>query len=294
MDVTQGGGNAPLELESWQAGPDWFRTKIVGPKRVKEALAAIRDVQSEDLNNAGKIRPFRLNGYAGHSTTSVGWGVRDFGLIWETHGEATPFTMTRLRSFVGSALRIDLQLTLAFTSRQEKFGARCLRRTSRTSNPQTSTGRLLGVQKRTDGSYCGTVGRRTHPRYWRVYDKGVESKSAPAGHKWRLELEAKGTLAEDLCKLGVDKLLDQQFCAKYCVSSWRQEGFSWPIREFAKSIEVVTPRKKPPGDAIALHHWIASSVKPAIARLRTVYTVAEVLDVLGLSDVAISRSVNNV
>lgn len=291
MDVTTGGSDASNCLKEWTAAPDWFRTKLTGPKGVREALEAIRDVQSEDAKRGSKIKRWSLQGYTGTLTDSVGWGVRGLSLIWETHGEVTPFIMTRLGSFTGSGLRIDLQLTLSFTSPQEKYVEQSLGLIDQTTPLPPSTGPLVGVSRRTDGYACGTVHKRTRPKYWRLYDKGVESKSAPVGHKWRLELETKGTLAEDLCKLGTETLTDSGFCARYCSSAWKQEGFSLPGGEHIGDEQLIGIRKRQKANPSQLMSWCWMTVNPALQRLRGVYTVDEILTALGLADVATHRRI---
>lgn len=276
-------------LQSWTAAPDYFRTKVSGPKKIREAIDAIRYVQGEDASRAGKLRPWTFQGWKGVASPSVRWGVRDLSLIWESSGEITPFTMTRLQPFIGSGKRLDLQTTWTFSSGLPSFGAWCLKSSTRTTKRQRPNGTLVGRWKRTDGAFVGQVGKRTHPEYFRVYDKGVESNSAPIGHKWRLELETKGTLAEDLCRLPVGQLTDPQFCARYLTSSWARAGFSLPLTNFAERIDVLSVRRRPPSPAGALLMWTSTTVRPAVERLLTVFTVEDVLSALGLSDVATSR-----
>lgn len=293
MNVATGGPDEETCLKEWTAAPDWFRTKVVGPRPVKEALDAVRVLQFEDAKRGSKVRKWSFQGWKGMATESVRWGLRDWSLIWESSGAVTPFTMTRLESSIGSGLRIDLQLTLVFTSPQERYVERSLGLTDPTIRHRTSPGALVGVSRRTDGYACGTVGRRTNPRYWRLYDKGVESQSAAVGHKWRLELETKGTLAEDLCKLGTATLTDSAFCARYCSSAWRQEGFSLPGGERIGDERIIGQRKRPPASTTALMSWLWTTVNPGLLRLRGVYTVDEILTALGLSDVATSRRITD-
>jgi len=126
-----------------------------------------------------------------------------------------------------------------------------------------------------------------------VYDKGIESGDAPKGRKWRLELETKGTLAEDLCKLGMEALTEPSFSAKYCVSSWKTEGFSWPVSFAGDDMRTLELRRRPPSPAAHLLMWAYRTVSPTAQRLLTVFTVEEVLDAFGLTDVATSRRKKN-
>ena len=286
------GGNATT-VDAWTAGPDWYRTIVTEPRKQKEAIDAIRTIQQEDFKGGDKLRPWSFQGFRGMASRSVRWGVLDWRLLWESSGEVTPFTMTRLESFTGLGKRLDLQLTLSFSSPLLKFVEQCLRPTTRMTRRQISNGRVRGLSRRTDGYACGTVGRRTHPRYWRVYDKGVEQNSAPVGRKWRLELETKGTLAEDLCKQPLNLLMSPQFCARYLVSSWRSEGYSWPLKDFVEDVDLIGVRKPPPSPAAHLLIWAYRTVSPAAQRLLAAYTVDEVIEAFGLKDVATPRRNEN-
>src|SRR5689334_15868334 len=132
MNPSTGGSNDANRIQKWTAGPDWFRTIVTEPRKQKEAIDAIRIIQSEDANKGHKLRPWGFQGFKGMASGSVRWGIRDWRLLWECSGEITPFTMTRLGGFIGSGKRIDLQLTLDFTSQRERFGRSCLRPRTRT------------------------------------------------------------------------------------------------------------------------------------------------------------------
>lgn len=187
----------------------------------------------------------------------------------------------------GSAKRIDLQVTLDFSSELLSFGDSCLRSSTQTTRRQRQSGTLIGRSTRTDGLFCGSVGKRTGPRYFRVYDKGVESKSAAQGRKWRLELETKYNLAEDLCNEHLCHLKEPRFCASYCIASWKSLGLSWPVTAFADDLKPVAIRNNEPSPAAKLLLWYGTTVKPTMPRVLSVFSVAEVLQMLGLEDVAI-------
>jgi hypothetical protein len=93
--------------------------------------------------------------------------------------------------------------------------------------------------------------------------------------------------------MGTEVLTDPQFCAKYCASSWRQEGFSLPGGEHIGDVRTIATRKRPKSTAPQLMSWLWTTVNPSIQRLVGVYTVDEILQALGLSDVATSRRITD-
>jgi hypothetical protein len=274
------------QISEWSAAPDWFRWETTDTRRDGPLLTAIRDLQHEDAQRGGKISRWTFQGWKGIASPSVRWGIRDLSLIWESSGDVTPYTMTRLPSSRGSAKRIDLQLTVTFSSPQVSFGNSCLKFNTRMKSLPESKRPSVGLWKQTGGSWCGTVGKRTAPRYWRVYDKGIESQTAAKGHKWRLELETKGGVARTLCQTHSSALTQPAFCASYCVQSWQSAGLSWPLGKFGPDVKLVNAPTLPPTPAFRLALWLQQTVRPTIPRLLSVFSVAEVLEMLNLSDVA--------
>jgi hypothetical protein len=106
------------------------------------------------------------------------------------------------------------------------------------------------------------------------------------GKLWRVELEAKYNHAEQLWKDYGSSLNDPSFCARYVASSVRRSGSRWPFEELATSDVDIRLGKKEETTAGRLAVWLAQSVAPVLPRLLTVFSVAEVLEILKLSDVA--------
>lgn len=187
----------------------------------------------------------------------------------------------------GYCLRIDLQATLAFSSSQPDCGTSLL--PSSPVTPPTSHRRPIqvGLATRNNGLWLGTVGRRTSPSYLRIYDKGVESKLAPKGMIWRVELEAKSTHARQICQDHWTSLNSPKFCVNYVASSLMRSGSLWPWPELAESPVDVKLGRKEQTTAGTLAIWMTHTVRPVIPRLLTVFSVAEVLEMLNLSGVAV-------
>ena len=273
--------------EKWTAGVDWFRWKVDHLSAVRGVRAKIRELQQRDADNASAVRPWRFNGYEGLQTDSIRWGKRGGYLLWESSGKPAASTLAFMEPSVGYCLRTDLHLTLSLEHGQPDFGMSLISSWTPKRRTSPSNGPLRGVSTRSCGLWLGTVGRRTSRNYLRIYDKGVEAKCAPKGKIWRVELEAKYSHARELACKNLSSLTNPKFCESYVVSSLTRSGLHWPFGALGNlpvDIRLGVNSETTPG---RLASWLTHTVRPTIPRLLTVFTVAEVLEMLNLSDVAV-------
>lgn len=120
----------------------------------------------------------------------------------------------------------------------------------------------------------------------RVYDKGIEQGTHPAGILWRVELEAKRDLAPKLWNRLKVEPDAPQLCYASCAHAWKQSGLRWRLPRSSKGFALPSPDARAPAPAHALAAWLRTSVAPTIPRVLAVYTVAELLDMLGLTSLA--------
>src|SRR5215207_826651 len=140
----------------------------------------------------------------------------------------------------------------------------------------------VGLRTDTRGLVLGTVGDRTKARYLRVYDKGVESKVMESGRMWRLELEAKRTLAPALWT-DLQKATDvREWCYNSLAEQWRRSGCAWPLTGSTRGGAGIAVPTAAPTDAVRLARWVKQSVAPAIERLRRAHSASEILSMMGL------------
>jgi hypothetical protein len=276
----------PDRPEKWTAGVDYFRWKVDRMHAVQKVRDRLEELQQRDRQRASSLKPWKFQGYNGWQTDSVRWGARGGLLLWESSGQVAASTMAFMEPSIGFALRIDLQTTLAYSSPLPHFATRLIGYSQATLSTSLRRQILAGLSTRTDGSQLGTVGRRTSPSYLRVYDKGVESSLAPKGTMWRVEVEAKGTHARKLCDSHLNSLTNPKFCANYVASSVTRLGLRWPCSGLADSPVDIRLGTREETTAGKLALWLSHSVAPTIPRLLTAFTVAEVLEMLKLSDVA--------
>lgn len=275
-----------VRLKKWTGGVDWFRWITTEFNDTDALQRAIWEIQDSDRARASNTRRWSFQGYRGWQTDSIRWGMRNGRVLWESSGSRAVDTLALTELSTGYASRIDLHLTAQLSTAQPGFGTCLLGSTSLTSTSHRRTRTQVGLATATSGLWLGTVGTRTSPSYIRVYDKGVESRCAPPGVLWRIELEAKHQHARKLWELNRGRLKSPAFCASYSVQSLTSRGFSWPFGPLDDESHDVTAGPKPKSTPQSLAAWLILSVAPAISRLKTVFTVGELLKMLGLSDVA--------
>lgn len=222
-------------------------------------------------------------------TDSIRWGERGGNVIWESSGAGAGSIMTRMPLSGGRAMRVDLQQTLTLSEALPAFGMRCLPLAETIPHPRLPSGTRVGLESRSDGSWCGRVAPRTAPEHFRLYDKGIESRQAPSGRMWRLELELKYADAEAVCREHRARLTDPQWCADYLTSRWFSHGCFWPVRAERSVVPRPEPAPTPEQTVGELAVWLTRSVRPTIPRLLKGFTVAEVLRMLDLELVAQPR-----
>jgi hypothetical protein len=275
-----------VSLQKWTGGIDWFRWQTTEFSDTDALQRAIYSLQQEDRARASNLRRWSFQGYRGWQSDSIRWGQRNGRVLWESSGSQAAGTLALSELCTGYASRIDTHLTFALSAPLPSFGTCLLESTSPTSTSRHRRSTLVSRHTATNGLWLGTVGKRTAPSYLRVYDKGVEARCAAPGVLWRIELEAKHQHARKLWAENSQSLTSPAFCASYSLQSLTSRGYSWPFGALGNESHDTSAGPKPRSTIQSLAAWLVLSVRPGISRLRTVFTVAELLEMLGLSGVA--------
>lgn len=257
---------------AWTAGIDWV-TYIARDKHAQARLSAMyHELVREFVDRSAKKKPFRCGGYQGCRIGALSLGQLGHSSMLQLSGEVAAKAATRLVSLGGQPTRLDVQMTLSLPTSQPLLYERFLSPSTRTTTPCPSRRPLIGWRMDTRGLALGTVGDRTKCRYLRVYDKGVESNLAPVGHLWRLELEAKKSLAPALWSDWQRAKDQEQWCYDTLSEQWRRSHVRWPLTESTRGVRGVVGSKAKPSDAANLARWARTSVAPALERLARTYS----------------------
>jgi DNA relaxase NicK len=131
----------------------------------------------------------------------------------------------------------------------------------------------------TRGGQTLYFGARSSERFGRLYDKGIESKSHKAGLRWRWEVEAKETAARMFAD-GLKTTASPESYVQGVVA-----GFFWSragVRLAQLEPSGFHKTEHPEPSSARLLHWLASGVRPTVAKLTKVYGRERVLHALGI------------
>lgn len=283
MRPRHGKGSKKIEIQELEAGIDWITFYPEGAEAQQAALALADEVQEADVANGSRRDRFHFDGRSGWRTASMGIGFGPKGPVLQSSSGAAESIATRLRPLAGRTTRLDVQVTCSLSKSVPHFATRSLSLSPGKREQRPSCRARIGLSSASDGSCIGTAGQRTDPRYFRVYDKGVEQDECNPGYKWRIELEAKKQLARRTWESFKETKDVQRWCYSWCEAHWKRLGLSWLLPESdALPVAVAAPRKmQPPAEAI--ERWLIASVRPTVPRYVRHFGVQRLLEALDIS-----------
>lgn len=281
------------EIARLESGVDWITFITRGRNDSDEVDEIAEEIKQRDLEQGSALKPFYFQGYRGWRTASCSRGYTQEGSLLLSSSSAADDILTRLVSCTGQMTRLDVQVTCELS--RSRLGLERLATTRSTKSRQSPTRypTRRGHSSWNDGSAIGMVGRRTKPRYIRCYDKGVESGTAAPGVKWRWEVEAKQGLADNLWRDYQTATDHRTWCYRSCESQWKRAGCSWHLPASSKLREAVGAGTKKEPQAHSLAAWLRTTVAPTLPRVLAVYDVAQLLEILGLAELATPREVTD-
>lgn len=275
-------------VESLEAGIDWV-TYVQPIKKESGALLQFGErMVTAQAARGSKIRPFRAEGYFGWSAENCAYGSRKDSEYLRLSGNLAALHWCEIPSSSGRPSRLDVQITLLLKESDNAFGSRVLRERATEKYPKQGRPPIRSYSKDSAGLWLGAVGTRTSRAYLRVYDKGIEARTHTQGKRWRVELEAKKSLAHQLWS-EVNAAADcELWCCEAVVRACQNVGSL--IRELDDSTLSplpAVPQKNLQSTARTLE-WFRQSVAPAIARVAHEISTEVLLECLGMSELALS------
>lgn len=269
-----------------ESGIDWVTwVSPVGDEQSPAHALGARLVEFQAAQGA-KVRPLRVEGYQGYQADECAYGFRKDTEYLRLSGSLAASCWSEIRSALGHPTRLDVQTTFLLRESDRQFGSDIFR--ERKGKKYRLRGRppKRAVSQDNRGLWLGTVGTRTGRSYMRVYDKGVESGSHPAGYRWRVELEAKKCLAAGLWKEIGTAEDPTAWCYDCCRRAVRSVGSRWPEQLDADCALLPPTRQLEPPTVESAKEWLYTSVRPCVERLIGAVPVDELLQLLGLDGYA--------
>lgn len=264
--------------QTFNASVDWLTCTGSTPS-AESTLWALGDrlLDRSELEGEKPSR-WHSNGYSGWTGPGVAFGKRPDGVVLRLSGAQAAKQWFEATSACENLSRLDMTVDTKFdppvTEVARDIYGSVGHRPSRNGRPPKTT-----LWMGSDGGQTVYIGARVSENFGRVYDKGIESETAPAGEWWRWEVEAKGDTA-----LSAGKALllaeDPMRSLHSHVASWFAQrcGYVFPdvsMRCFYKECQQPSTNEK-------RLSWLATSVRPSIGKLVEAGLLKEVLAALGL------------
>ena len=239
------------------------------------------------VRRGGKQAVCRALGYKGESAEGVSWGQRPDGALLRTTSHTAAAHWNQIFDSSEHCTRFDIQITLRTGEEPSQTMFLIWKR-----NPgwTTGQGRKSKVKKVVGPTGIESMffGSRQSDRFFRVYDKGVESGDAWYRMALRWELELKGDVAHQYAsQLSTTERQDAAMLATVCEFS-RERLRIRPgagILRWSATDEIKCARSPETAQSyIKELRWLHRSVRPCVERLVRSGRRAELLTALGLID----------
>jgi len=268
-----------------QAGIDYCTMTAKRGDRAEQLRERANRLLAEQVGSGNELKMWKFSGYRGKRSGGVAFGVRHDGCILVLSSSAAATLTVESIPLADNVSRIDLQLTCFDASQQAERAHLAyysmLEAPRRRGRPPSASLRLNSTGGQT--LYCGS---RASDKLGRLYDKGIEQKTAPAGAYWRYEVEYKRSQATEIARLAAEAKLDDALIAAFVVDYFGARGLSVPacLERFEQVAEAHRATLQFDGvtDADRTLRWLNQTVAASVKRLVDSGRLAEVIRALGL------------
>lgn len=270
-----------------QSGFDWMTCTAKRGIRADALHAHASLLLEKQAERGNKMKLVRWGGYHGKSSGGVRFGVRHDGCILVLSSAAAAAHTIESIPFADNVSRIDLQVTCFDASQQAERAHMgyysMLEAPRRRGRPPSASLRL-----NSGGGQTLYAGSRSSDKVGRLYDKGIEQKTAPAGTYWRFEVEYKREEALQLAVAAIERQLDDAIIAALVVDYFAQRGVPAPAchEDIAAFIDGHRATLEFDGltDADRTLRWLTDCVRQSVRRLIDSGRLSDVVRALGLEE----------
>lgn len=269
---------------------DWLTCSVEGHVKQEALRLSAHRLMAAEVLTGGKVTPFRLNGYQGTQVDRVRYGERDDRGLIQLSGDLAEQYFRPMYGRADHISRVDLAVTVRLPRHDGTVGQLHYNQACSHHLAHPTSG-LPSSHQDGDGGYTCYVGDRSSDYFLRIYDKQAEcvahddQDAIDRYHcAWRYELEVKGVSARGVAERvfdsphpsGTVRGLVHNHCTSHGVL---------PVWDLA------TPERPLPGfrrrsDRDTRLAWLERSVRPAVSWLLETGCRTEVLERLGLIDLA--------
>lgn len=243
------------------------------------------ELLESEIAAGNQLLKWKGQGYVGFQAGGVVYGVRHDSVIVRLSSDVARDHWREAYETANNITRLDLQTTVALSPRAPEI-IKELHTESKASKPKRGRPpeRTLITSLKGGDSYY--IGRRSSDAYMRLYDKGREQGSSPAGEFVRYEIEFKGDRAQGLAKNLYAVESEQAACYEVITQRYLAAGVRVPVepQEFEKGAKErlvpLSPRRHCTRSRKV--DWLKVAVRPSVKFLLSCMSRDEVLELLGI------------
>lgn len=267
------------------SGIDYCTMTAKRGDRAEQLRDRANQLLAEQVDSGNDLKMWKLSGYRGKRSGGVAFGVRHDGCILVLSSSAAATLAYKSIPLADNVSRIDLQVTCFDASTQAERAHlgyySMLEAPRRRGRPPTASLRLNSRGGQT--LYCGS---RASDKVGRLYDKGIEQKTAPAGAYWRYEVEYKRDEAARIARLSSEAKLDDALIAAFVADFFGSRGL--PIPACIEDLETIAAEHRATlqfdgiTDSDRTLRWLNQTVAASVQRLIDSGRLADVVRALGM------------
>lgn len=267
-------------------GVDWITCTQSGRRSGEHLMDVAEDILAEVAEAGNDVSYSSLQGYHGKRAGGVTYGVRYDGYIAQLRGSDARDNWQRLMPHISNVSRLDIQSTFEFPTAQRELMRVAFARAKRARFKAGRRPNFTLINSTVKGSTLN-FGCRSSDIMGRMYDKGVESKQTAPGILIRQEVEYKRDAALNCARRLNASESHRTLAVQVACSEFRQRGIITSPLEIG---EVENARAAAQSDDARRLSYIRRSTSKTVEKILRSYSVDDVLEALGLSAYAVSRT----
>lgn len=215
---------------------------------------------------------------------SLTW--ESMGVMWQRMGQCSLWASGEAASMLArvsdismlSASRVDIQVSGPVSEAPRELARQMYQYwTGQKKGKVARMGCTLVQSKTGDTVY---LGGRTAPRFLRIYDKGGKEGTHPQGHYWRIEIEYKRQLAQDMFTGWLNAHSKEAFVRAHVMAHLASVNVQTGL--LANSAPVKIPLRARETSAASMIGWLEKSVRPVVVKLNRMGYTDDMYRALGL------------
>jgi hypothetical protein len=263
------------------AGVDWLTVRTDHHWTGGELLRLTWAILEEQTGNLPAPREASLNGYHGWRAGPLGFMVKEERSLLSLAGIMAQKYLKRVAEIEVTATRLDLAVDVALFDAKPEAALRYAQLIrEEQAGERTGYKSSLTLITGSDSGSTLYLGKRAGRMFGRLYDKGIQSKTAHGGLLWRYEVEYKQDAARSAFAGLLETERQRDYILRLVHRHFRDRGV--PPLFLALAPAKPLERYKEETTPIEQLDWLSRQVKPTIGRLRIAGYEEEVYNSLGL------------